>query len=232
VSRGWRDAAPANGSNEGASGWELPRGPHGLPREVVVDHQRQRLLAGAARAVADRGYAATTVEHVLVNAGVSRTTFYENFDNKRGCILAAHEQAFSRLAGELAGACARKPSWPAKVSAAIAAAIEFATRAPDEALLLVLEAVAPDSVLASRVLASNAFLVAMLRGGREQWPAAASLPDLTERVLVGAATAVIGTRLMAGQADRLAVLEPQLVQLVLMPYLGNEAARRVAESSQ
>jgi AcrR family transcriptional regulator len=217
-------AASGKTAPDGGPAGPLPRGPHGLAREVVVDHQRQRLLAAAARAVAEHGCAAVTVEHVLVNAGVSRATFYENFDSKRGCVLAAHEQALSRLSAELVEACAGKQHWPAKVSAAIAAAIEFVTRVPDEALLLILDAVAPDPVLASRVLAANDFFAAMLRAGREQWPATAALPDLTERVLVGEATAVIGAHLMAGRVDRLAGLEHHLVRLILMPYVGSEEA--------
>src|SRR5207245_95741 len=58
--------------------WRLPRGAHKLPREVVVGHQRERLLSGAARALAEHGYASLTVEQVIEQAGVSRATFYEN----------------------------------------------------------------------------------------------------------------------------------------------------------
>ena len=206
-------------------------GPHGLPREVAVDHQRQRLLAAAARAVAEHGYVAMSVEHVLVGAGVSRATFYENFDGMRDCVLVAHEQAFSRLAGQVMGACAGQREWPAKLEAAVAAAIEFATRAPAEALLLILDAVAADSVLASHVTTSNDFLVSLLRDGREQWPRAAALPELTEQALIGAATSVVGGELMAGRADRLASIEPELVQLILMPYLGSEEAYGVVETT-
>ena len=59
-------------------------------------------------------------------------------------------------------------------------------------------------------------------------PQAAQLPELTERALIGATTSVIGARLMAGQAHQLAALEPQLVQLVLMPYIGAQEAARIA----
>jgi AcrR family transcriptional regulator len=231
VSMCLEDSPPPNRATDGEVGWRLPRGPHRLPREVVVDHQRQRLLAGVARALAEQGYAAMSVEHVLAHAGVSRTTFYENFDNKRDCVLAAHEMAFNRLAGELVGACAGESEWPAKVAAAIGAAIEFASRAPEEALLLALDAVAADPVLASRVLASNDFLVGLLRNGREQWPPAVALPELTERAMIGATTSLIGSRLICGQVSRLAEIEPQLVQLVLIPYMGVEEARHVAEAA-
>jgi len=230
VSANSEGCLPGERADTGAS-WQLPRGRHGLPREVVVDHQRQRLLAGAARAVAEHGYVAMTVEHVLVGAGVSRATFYENFGSKRECVLVAHEQAVSRLAGEVVGACAGQSEWPAKLAAAVGAAIGFATRAPGEALLLILDALAADPVLASHVVTSNDFLVGLLRNGREQWPRAAALPELTERALIGAATSVIGAKLTAGEADRLASIEPELVQLILMPYLGSEGAHRMAAAT-
>lgn len=209
----------------------LPRGPHKLPRDVVVDHQRQRLLAGAARALSEHGYAELTVEQVLAEAGVSRTTFYENFDNKRECVLVAHEEAFERLAAELFRACAGESDWPAKVAAGVSATVAFAVGAPEDARLLIVDAVAADPTLVTRVLASNDYLVGLLRSGREQSPEAAALPELTERALIGAASSVIGSRLLSHQADRLPALEQELIQLMLMPYVGTPAARRWAEGS-
>lgn len=41
------------------------------------------------RTVASSGYLAATVEDVISRAGVSKRTFYENFDNKQDCLLAA-----------------------------------------------------------------------------------------------------------------------------------------------
>lgn len=85
----------------------LPRGPHGLSREEVRESQRARLLLGAIEAVAEYGYAATSVAHIHRRAGVSRTTFYELFDDKLDCFLAACRMASDVLASvlsdELAG---------------------------------------------------------------------------------------------------------------------------------
>jgi AcrR family transcriptional regulator len=67
----------------------LPRGPHRLPFEYVVEDQRRRLLAGVGTALADHDYTALTVKHVIEAAGVSRAAFDANFDNKRDCVLAA-----------------------------------------------------------------------------------------------------------------------------------------------
>lgn len=223
------EALPAGDpANEGR--WQLPRGPHKLPREVVADNQRQRLIAGTARALAAHGYAELTVEHVLTEAKVSRTTFYEHFDNKRDCVLSAHEDAFDRLAAVLFRACAAEEEWAGKVAAGTTAAIAFAVENPEETELLLVDAVAADPELTTRVLASHDFLVGLLRNGREHCDQAGALPELTERALIGAAASLIGDRLLSDRADRLPDLEPELLQLMLMPYLGVGEARRVAEA--
>jgi AcrR family transcriptional regulator len=51
----------------------------GERRDDVAAGQRARLLAAIAQVVGERGYEATTVAHVVQAAGVSRTTFYEQY---------------------------------------------------------------------------------------------------------------------------------------------------------
>src|SRR4051795_12824393 len=69
----------------------LPRGRHAAPREVVRSSQRGRMLAAMASAVGEKGYGAVAVADVIARAGVSRKTFYEHFDNKEECFLAAYD---------------------------------------------------------------------------------------------------------------------------------------------
>ena len=75
----------------------LPRGTHGLDRDVVEASQRTRLLEAVGRAVAERGYAAATIDDVVRRAGVSKKTFYEHFADKQDCFLAAYEAASEEL---------------------------------------------------------------------------------------------------------------------------------------
>ena len=70
----------------------LPRGPHGLTREQVQASQRQRILDAVLDVVGERGYAAATVADVTTVAGVSRTTFYEQFRNKLDAFLNAYDE--------------------------------------------------------------------------------------------------------------------------------------------
>ena len=81
----------------------LPRGRHGLSREEVVESQRGRLLRAMADAVADKGYAETSVAEVIARAGVSRETFYEQFSSKEDCFHDTFDAAGAILLGRIAG---------------------------------------------------------------------------------------------------------------------------------
>src|SRR6478752_10889856 len=54
---------------------------------MAADHQRQRILAGAATALAEHDYGELSVANIIAAAGVSRAAFYAHFDNKRECVL-------------------------------------------------------------------------------------------------------------------------------------------------
>jgi AcrR family transcriptional regulator len=76
---------------------KLPRGTHGLDPALVAASQRTRLLEAVGRVVADKGYAAATIEDIVRDAGVSKKTFYEHFSDKLECFLAAYEAASEEL---------------------------------------------------------------------------------------------------------------------------------------
>ncbi len=210
------------------AGGQLPRGRHRLPRETVVENQRQRLLAGVAKALAEHGYARATVEHVVENAGTSRKTFYEFFDDKEGCLLAAYDAASERLwkVGSDATAAARE--WPDRVHAAIATALKFFAAEPFTARLFTLEARASGAAMSARQHADMERAATLLRSGRDGRPVAARLPDATEAALVDNVAAIVGAHILSGATDLLPGLTTQLVEYVLAPYLGTEEARAVA----
>jgi AcrR family transcriptional regulator len=84
----------------------LPRGRHAAPREIVAESQRGRLLLAMASAVAEKGYARTSVADVIERARVSRRSFYEHFSNKEECFLAAYDEGVSWLLESIAEAVA------------------------------------------------------------------------------------------------------------------------------
>jgi AcrR family transcriptional regulator len=213
---------------ENGNDWKLPSGRHRLPREVVVAHQRARLLAAAAEAVAEHGYAAVSVRHVIEGAGVSRATFYQQFDDLQDCIAAACGEASERLIREVSSACSSQQEWSDGVAAAVGAGLEFTVSAPAMAGLLTIGNSPVDPQLARRANAVRDQLVGLLRAGRERSSGAVTEPDLMEQALIGGLISVISARLSANQVASLSQLRPELIQLLLTPYLGAPEARRVA----
>lgn len=208
--------------------WELPRGRHRLPREVTEQHQRDRLIAGVATAIAEHSYRGLTVAHVIAAAGVSRATFYRNFENAEEAVLAAHEAIFERFLGLVFRACNAAPEWPTKVRSVIEAALEYAAAEPAQVGLLTLDPLSADVEMTQQVLASTEHLAALLSRGRVLSEEAAGLPELTEKSVIGALTAIVSSRIAGGEAERLPELAPQLVELALTPYVGAAEAKRVA----
>ena len=212
---------------------KLPRGPHALPQDVVIAHQRERLLAAAAAAMAEKGYAELTVRDLIDRAGVSRRTFYQIFDDKTECVLAAHERAFRQLSTVIVDACRAEADWPCRVAGAVRSALDFAVVSPNEALLVVVAChTASEPKLASRGHAAHEKLGDLLRAGRQQVDLAHQPPELTEQAVVGAAMAVVGARLLDGEVGKLPLLAPELTQIILTPYLGEEDAARVAQTAE
>src|SRR5262245_31153745 len=97
--------------------WRLPRGRHGLPRELVTRSQRERLLAAVVRATVDNGYEATTVGDILGEAGVGRESFYELFADKRECMLVAHTILIDHLEERVRAVYLRPGPWVDRVRA-------------------------------------------------------------------------------------------------------------------
>src|SRR4051812_3362907 len=84
----------------------LPRGRHRLSRETVEGSQRERMLRAIVELVAAHGYARTTVGGIAAKAGVSRTTFYEQFEPKEDCFRAAYDA----VAGQIVAAIGARAS--------------------------------------------------------------------------------------------------------------------------
>ena len=207
----------------------LPRGRHGIAPEEVAAHQRERLIAAICRVVAERGYGALTVARVLEPAGVSRSTFYTHFGNKREAVLVAHGTVFERFLAALERACAGETEWPLKVRSAVLAAVGFAAGRPEQTQILMTGSLNADPALAERIVASQERLARLLEGARADSPYAEHLPKSTEQFLVAGIGSFIASCLARDEIDRLRAVRSQLVQLTLIPYCGHDEAARVAE---
>jgi AcrR family transcriptional regulator len=211
----------------------LPRGRNKLPREVVVANQLARLLWATALEIDERGYSAITVADITARARVSRLTFYELFDNKLDCVLAAQRVAIGRLRELIARAYEAEPSWGEGVAAALAAVLSFVAAAPEEANLLRISSPgAAEPELAERGQAALEELATAMRARRgERDRSDSSAPALREQAAIGGAAAVIGAKLLSGEPEFGPELRAELTRLILAPYLGDEEAMNIAAAA-
>ncbi|HEX8752006.1 MAG TPA: TetR/AcrR family transcriptional regulator [Solirubrobacterales bacterium] len=190
---------------------------------------RALLVAAVSKVAAERGYSRLTVDRVVRCAGVSRATFEEHFESREQGLIAAQDAFLERLWQDVSAACeAAGAAWPQKVRATLAAVLGALVEASDLARVFAIEGIAASLALAERQHEMLDRFAALLREGRRLYPAAASLPETMERALVGGIASIVTRQLLAEEPQAIDKLEPELVELVLIPYLGDEAARRVA----
>ncbi|HET6999198.1 MAG TPA: TetR/AcrR family transcriptional regulator [Solirubrobacterales bacterium] len=213
--------------------WRPPRGRHGLPPEVVARSQRERLLEATMQVVAAKGYAATTVTDLTREAGISRTTFYELFDDKEACFLAAYDNAVDGLVRRITDAYEAEERWPDRARAGLAALLEALAANPAQARLALVDVAAAGPAAQRRFRAAIGRLTPLLDEGRDFAPGGRGLPANASRMAAGAVVGLISDELVEGRAERLPSLLPELLFATLVGYLGpDEATREVAQAAR
>src|SRR3954453_10547137 len=107
--------------------------------------QRERILDAAERLIAGRGGAGVSIEAIVKAAGVSSVTFYEFFDGKEACFVAAFDRAIDAGMDELARAAPGDPaagglSWPEQIATGIRVLTRLIPAEPGRAWLCLVEA--------------------------------------------------------------------------------------------
>jgi AcrR family transcriptional regulator len=205
----------------------LPPGRHGLPRAVVAENQRERLLNGVVEAVAEHGYNATTIGKITAAARISRRTFYEYFDGKEDCFLAAYEMVDAHVRESVLAAGDPAEPWPEQVRDRLAALLSVLSRDLAVSRFYLSEPRSAGGEIAARYRDAMQLLAEAIRPAETR---ADMDVEVRDQVLMGGIATLITRRLGSGEADRLGELLPDLVELALAPYLGRDEARRVAQA--
>jgi AcrR family transcriptional regulator len=198
-----------------------------LPKEVIVEHQRERVLEAAVAVIAKRGYTATTLDHILAAAKVGVGTFYELFESKDALLAAAHERTLAVCRERITTAVATERDWGRQVRAAVAALLELIAAEPQTARFALVEAQRGGPETLSRYEAMLTEASEALRSGRRIKGAAEGLPEGLEFSLVAGVVWVLQQRIVAGTAMRRRTVLPQLVGILAEPYLGEKKVQRL-----
>lgn len=210
----------------------LPAGRHGFTREQVAHNQRERLIAGLAGAVAEKGYRAVTITDITKQARVSRRVFYENFESKEECFLAAFDEAIDAAAEVFGELLDPEQDWAEQISSGLEIALEMVANEPARARLCIVEAQAAGGEALGRYQGMLERIAPKLREGRVHNPRASRLPDGLEVAIVGGLVWLVHQRLIAGRENEIKGLLPEMLQVTLTPYVGEVEAGRAADAAQ
>jgi AcrR family transcriptional regulator len=208
-----------------------------LARSRVSEIQRARMLHAMAEVAAERGAANATVAHVVARSGVSRRTFYDLFEDREDCFMAAFEEALGRVSERVVAAYQRpggdgdglRARWQARIRAALMVILEFVDEEPDLGRLLVVESLVGGPVAMARRAQVTRVLVAALEEGRAESKRGQEPSALSAEGLVGAVLSVLHARLVQRDPGSLRELVSPLMSMIVLPYLGQAAARKEAE---
>ena len=163
----------------------LPPGRHLVPHDFVVQNQRERMLLATAELVAERGYRRTTIELIAKTARVALTTFYEHFESKEECFLAAFDENVDAAAEVFVELVDPELDWTDQISTGLEVFLEMVATETPRATLCIVESQAAGPAALARYQGMLERVAPKLREGRALNPRSARLPEGLEMALAG-----------------------------------------------
>jgi AcrR family transcriptional regulator len=201
----------------------LPGGSHGLSADEVAASQRKRLIAAVVALVAERGYDGTAITEIARHAAVANRAFYAIFDSKDDAIIAAFDGSADELSTRIAETAGAAGDWPQQVIAGLRELVEFFDADPVRARFCLVAPFTTNPEIMAHCRGRLAAALSHLSAGRSLHSEDFPLPASTEDSLIGGIVAQLGRT--AQSEGEFASQLPGLVEFVLAPYLGIEAAR-------
>jgi len=195
----------------------------------VTESQRNRIHRAMIEVVSERGYPETRVVDVISVAGVSRKTFYELFESKEDCFLAAYDVLLEGLLGKATEAFEAAPGspWAERIAAVLEALLEHLSRHPDEGRFAIVEVLAAGPKGLARRDAALRQFAGFLELGRSE--TSVELPGITSLAVAGGINELLYSEILHGAAIRLPSRLADLTFWVTLPFLGPEGANAERE---
>jgi AcrR family transcriptional regulator len=199
--------------------------------EEIANHQRARLEGAMVEAVARHGFGATTLRELVALAGVSRSTFYEHFENKQDCFLATFDTIMAELEVRVGDAYRSGADFRDRLVVALRAFMQTAVEEPAAASLAAVDSLTLGAAgVAHRDRASETF-EALIQQSFD--PSKREVPPTTVRAIVAGIRGVTYRRLRVGLAAELPATVEELVDWTLAYQLPeSEATRRAVAAAE
>lgn len=199
-------------------------------REQLLEIQRGRLIAAMVEVASEFGAGGVSVATVVARSGVSRRTFYEIFKDGQACLLAALEDSLDCVCSYVLEVYDPHDTWRTRIRAALYALLRFLEDERSRGLLLVVEAPCAGGEVLRRRSQVLAGLIGAVDAGKNESERGSVVTPLTAEGVVGSVLAVVHARLVQGDGrPELVELTNPLMSTIVLPYLGQVAARKELE---
>jgi AcrR family transcriptional regulator len=180
----------------------LPRGPQALPREQVAADQRERLFAALLEIVNERGFAGATISGLVQRAGISRSSFYEHYENKEQCLLAAFDDSVERLTRRMVAGLDPGGELRDQIEGLLCGLFEATVERPQAARLVCVEVSAAGPAGVQRWAQGAALFEQVIARLFEQAPGEGTIPEPVAKAVVGALRKIVYARVLAARSER------------------------------
>lgn len=161
--------------------------------------------------VADRGYAAVTVQALAESAQVSKASFYKHFPDKQACFLSTYDSVVRCSARQVHAALREEPNCEAALSRALLASAAGLAERPKAAQLVLVDAFDGGSAVVERMLQTSRVFERLVCEIFAKPPHGVRLPAGVAKGIVGGITHIVRRRVMEGRAkDFIDDVEPLL----------------------
>ncbi|HXF31278.1 MAG TPA: TetR/AcrR family transcriptional regulator [Solirubrobacterales bacterium] len=202
-----------------------PVGTTRLSREELSERQLRRILDGAVRVFARRGFQDSTVDNIITAADVGVGSFYAHFDGKEECL----DKVCERISAEAGDALTRAldgGGWTERFCDGMLALLRFAAANPLSARVVLLEAQTGGPRVLARYGAMIDEIAAYLAQGREVSTLDRDWPPAFEEATASGLFWLLQSRLVRGELEEVDSLFAEMAEVALEPYLGPAATRR------
>lgn len=189
----------------------------------AADARRARVLDAMVWLGAERGFANVTVGELVVQAGVSRRTFYEEFGGLRECLLEVMEDGYRRVRGLIDSGFDGASSWREGLRRALALLLDLFDHEPRLAWVWFVEVLAAGTWALERRERHIRLLTETIV---ERWPLPPDAPSspLMASGVMESLLGLIHAHLLAGRRERLIALLGPLMGMIVEIYVDERAA--------
>jgi AcrR family transcriptional regulator len=203
---------------------QIPGGRHGLAPEAVAASQRARILTAVKAAVAENGFHETGIADVTARAGVSRKTFYQQFDGKDEAFAAAYGEEIDRLLEVTMSAFEGDEPWVVRLRSALTALCAALAANPQVARLCFVEAPGAGPATFERRKQALRGLLPLFEAAPDDTMSGLPFRESLSIGRIGDLSEMLHQEIAAGATTTLPRLVPQLTYMMVLPFLGPERA--------